>query len=227
MIKGQKVKLEFRGNKSPFIFIGGGATTLAFSPIDDRKKVILIIPDIKFKDGTSLEDTTRDSLVKAYAYNKVNPYLPTIRYMGREFVGGPELNTFCKVYEMPFYRGIRRSDKTQWLELKLLQKVRDDSYHMVHEDYWNKFKKKPSMTFLGNEAAKAALFLAKYKLNLLMYLALRTLYMFIDKKHLGITYEFNKSNVGIDEYSGHLVLRDATYDAEITTKIKKERRAEK
>lgn len=224
MIKGQKVELDFRGTKLWFRFVGAGATTYCFREIGDEKLVYLFIPDIKFKDGSSFEDTTKDSMVKAYNYNRANPYLPNLTYVARDFVGGPELNTYCKIYTVPFYRDITKKDKAQWLEMKKLHKVRDDTYHAVYDDYKKKTKEKPSMTFLGNECARAACILAKEKLNIVLYSALKTLYDNIDKEHVGITFEFNKKNVGINDETGHLILRDPIYDSEITVKIKEERK---
>jgi hypothetical protein len=225
MIHGQRVKLEFLGKEDHYTFIGAGATTYAYRKNAELlSDVILVVPDLKFKDGTSMEDTTKDTLCKAYATNPINPYLPKIRFIGHTFVAGPELNTACKIYLMPFYRDIKKSDKQQWLDAKRLQKVRDDSYHAVYKGYQKRTGKRPSMTFLGNDSAYAACLVAKEKLNVLMYSAMKTLYDFIDKNHIGVTFEFNKRNLGIDGATGHLVFRDPIYDSSITVKIKQARK---
>jgi hypothetical protein len=224
MITGQQVKLEFLGKEGRYKFIGAGATTYAYRGNNELSEVLLVVPDLKFKDGTSMEDTTKDTLCKAYAANKINPYLPQIRFVAHTFVAGPELNTACKIYVMPFYRGIKKNDKQQWLDAKRLQKVRDDSYHAIYKSYSKRTGKRPSMTFLGNESAYAACCVAKEKLNVFMYSAMKTLFDCIDKNHIGVTFEFNKRNLGIDGITGHLVFRDPVYDSELTTKIKQERR---
>lgn len=223
MIKGQKVKLEIEGVFKSYIFIGAGATAYAFRHPDKEGQVIVFIPDLKFKDGSSLEDTTKDTLAKAYKQNKANPYLPKIEYIGRLFVDGPELNRFCKIYIVPFYRDIKKSDKAAWIETKKLHKIRDDSMHQIRDAYEVATGKEPSLTFLGNKAAKRACSLGKEKLNILLWSALKSIYDNINTNCLGVTFEFNKKNVGIDD-SGHLILRDPVYDSEITVHIKEDRK---
>lgn len=225
MIKGQRVKLEIGGVSKPYIFIGAGATAYAFSEPERKDEVCVFIPDIKFKDGSSFEDTTKDTLVMAYSKNKLNPYLPKIAYLGHYFVGGPELNVPCKVYIMPFYRDLKKSDKFAWVEMKRLHKVRDDTMHMAYDGFKKFTGKKGSLTFLGNKAAKLACDVGKEKLNVLLWGALKSICNNIVDGHLGVTMEFNKKNLGID-INGHLILRDPIYDSEITVKIKEERKNE-
>jgi hypothetical protein len=224
MIKNQKVKLEIRGNVKTYTWIGAGATAYAYTDIETPSLVTIFIPDIKFTDTTSLEDTTKDSLVLAYKQNPGNPYLPQIEYVGHDFVGGPELNTTCKIYTMPFYRDIRQSDRAEFLEMKKLHKVRDVAMHELYDIYENATGKKGSMQFLGNKAAKRACTIAKEKLNVTLVAALRAIYNNIAVGHPGVTFEFNKKNLGYDSVSNHLILRDPIYDAVVTVKIREERK---
>jgi hypothetical protein len=225
MIKGQKVKLEIGGYSSTYIFIGAGATAYAFKNPEIQSEVIVFIPDLKFKTGASFEDTTKDTLVTAFNKNKLNPYLPKIAYFGREFVGGPELDRPCKIYKMPFYRDIKKDDKFAWVEMKRLHKVRDDTMHQMYDIFKMSTGKKGSLTFLGNKAAKLACVVGKNKLNVMLWSALKTIYDNIKPGHLGVTFEFNRKNLGID-VNGHLILRDPVYDAEITVAIKNDRSSE-
>jgi hypothetical protein len=224
MVRNEKARLEFDGGSEMFEFVGAGATAYVYRIAGDLTQVYVFIPDIKFKDGTSMEDTTKDTLAKAKIANPLNPYLPSIQYLRREFVAGPELNCMCKIYIMPFYRNIKKSEKKQWLEVKKLQKIRDDGMKEVFEVLKKRYKTKPSMTFVGTQAALRSCTLAKEKVNVLLYAALKTLYQYIDKSKPGITFEFNKNNVGIDPATGHLVLRDPLYDSRITAAVHKERR---
>jgi hypothetical protein len=223
MIKHDKVELEIRGQKEIYKSIGMGATTYAFIKPEDPATVFAIVPDLKFKDGTSLEDTAKDVLAKAYEKNKENPYLPKVEFVGREFVDGPEMNRPCKIYKMPFYRDLEDTDKAAWLEMKKLHKVRDDALHDLYDVYQNATGKKGSMTFLGNKAMKHACVIAKEKLNVLLVSALMSIFESLPEGHPGLMYEFNKKNVGIDGQTGHLILRDPVYDSEISVKIQEDR----
>ena len=222
--KNKVYKLEFGGDIKRFEFIGAGATAYAYRIEGDLSQVYVFIPDIKFRDGASMEDTTKDTLAKAKLANPLNPYLPNVVKIGREFVTGHELNRMCKIYTMPFYRNIKKSEKKQWLEVKKLQKIRDDGMKEVFAVLKKKYKVKPSMTFIGVQAAMRSCLLAKEKVNVLLYAALKTLYQYIDKSNPGVTFEFNKNNVGIDPRDGHLVLRDPLYDSAITSAVHKETR---
>lgn len=223
MIKGQKVILGIHGGLTErYKFIGAGATAYAFTKLDDGNIVYVFIPDITFKDNSSFEDTTKDTLVSAHDKNKLNPYLPEIQYIGRMFVDGPELGRMCKIYKMPFYRDIKKSDKFAWVEMKRLHKVRDDTMHQMYDIFKMTTGKKGSLTFLGNKAAKLACVVGKGKLNVMLWSALKSIYDNIKQGHLGVTFEFNRKNLGID-INGHLILRDPVYDAEITVAIKNER----
>ncbi len=223
MTKGERITLEIRGDEMEYVFIGAGATVYAFRSEADWDNVLLLIPDLKFKDGTSLEDTAKDVLVKAYSASK-NPYLPQIEYWGREVVTGhKELNRPCKMYKMPFYRDIKQADKHAWIEMKKLHKIRDVGMHEIYGIYEKATGKKPSLTFLGNKAAKVSCILAKDKLNINLVKALRALHDAFGDLDKSLTFEFNKTNVGIDN-SGHLILRDCIYSSAITVHLKKDRK---
>lgn len=230
MYKGDKASLRVGSSRDeiPMTFVGGGATVLAFSEVGKENLVYLFVPNILFLDASDAEDTAKDVLVEAYTHAPNNPYLPRIEYLTYCFVGGPELGKYCKIYKMPYYRDIKQSDKKAWLDMKVLHKLRADGMRIAYDKYRKEVGKSPSMTFLGNEAAGFTVELAKEKYskkNPALVESLESLYRgIVSMGRMGLTFEFNRRNVGVDR-AGNLVLRDPVYDSEITTTIKRDRRA--
>lgn len=225
MFKGDKFEIKVSNTTIPVVFVGGGATVLAVSEIGFEHLVYVLMPDLVFNDGYQTQDLAKDVLVDAYSGNPGNPYLPRIDFIMDTYVAGPELDKMCRIYKMPYYRDIRQSDKKAWLDMKRLHKYRADGMHQVYEEYTQDTGNDPSMTFLGNEAAKRCLALASQGLkNKALLDALLRLYVALQSKHRpGLTFEFNKRNVGVDQ-AGNLVLRDPVYDSDITVRIKKDRK---
>jgi len=226
MVEGDKISISIKGYTETFTFIGGGATVLCFALPSEPGVVYLFVGDLLFNDGSTDEDKAKDAMVSAYSNGKLNPYLPKIKYVTKTYVQGEELNKSCKIYKMIYYRGLERSDKEAFVTMKVLHKLRADGMKDVYEDYRKKTGKVPSLTFLGNFAAKRTLTLAKQKLkNKKLVQALALLYAgIIEQNKPGLTFEFNRQNVGVDT-EGHLILRDPVYCAEISVKIKRDRRA--
>ncbi|VVB50675.1 Uncharacterised protein [uncultured archaeon] len=234
MFKGDKVRIILSDVASKGIyeeidmcFVGGGATVLAFSEVGKESLVYAFIPRLVFLDGSEGEDTAKDTLVVAYEHAPNNPYLPRIEFLESCYVSGPELNKTCKIYKMPHYRDLRQSDHRAWVDMKILHKLRADGMRMVYDRYRAETNGSPSMTFLGNEAAKMTVELAKEKLikkNPALVEALEHLYHgIIEQGRPGLTFEFNRRNVGVDR-AGNLVMRDPVYDSDITVRIKKDRK---
>ena len=224
MIKGDLVTLDFFGVQTKLIFLGAGQSVFAFQ--NDPEIVYLIVPEHRFKNGEVLDDLSKDVLVDAYIASKGNPYLPEISYLGADLVNGhPELdNRYSKIYKMKYYRDLTPADKALWLEMKQLHKVRADGKNAVYEAYEKKTKNNPSLTFLGNEAAKISVLLNNKHLSITLKAALMHLYEALASKNRdGLTFEFNLRNVGVDE-TGHLILRDPVYDSDITVRLKNDRK---
>jgi len=205
--------------------LGAGQSVFAFTRQDDQY-VWLVVPEHKFKDGTVAEDMSKDVLVEAYKKAPDNPYLPAIEYVGADIVfGHPELDgRYSKIYKMKYYRDLTREDDSQWMEMKRLHKVRAEGKNYVY-DIYTSMGQEPSMTFLGNKAARFALIVAK-KLDPKLQEAMKLLYdALILMGKDGLTFEFNLRNVALDE-NNHLVLRDPVYDSDITVRIKRDRASE-
>jgi hypothetical protein len=227
MFKGDMVTIKVGDSAVPMTFVGGGATVLAFSEIGKENLVYVFVPDIEFLNGDKTVDLAKDVLASAFESDPANPYLPRVEALSFTYVAGPELDKFCNIYKMPFYRDIRQSDKKAWVEMKILHKLRADGMRQVYKEYEDETGNSPSMTFLGNAAAKRTCELAKVKLskkNPALFGALERLsWATCGMGRPGLTFEFNKRNVGVDR-AGNLVLRDPIYDADITVKIKRDRR---
>lgn len=227
MEAGDKAVVEVGNQKIPFVFVGGGGTTLAFSEEGFPSVVYLFVADLQFLDGSTDEDMSKDVLAEAYLSAPGNKYLPQIEFLKRTYVAGPELNKNCKIYKMPFYDDIEQSDAEAWLEMKVLHKLRSDGKVQVKSEYRESTGKSPSLSFLGNNAAARTLELAKLKENKEMAQALEAMYKSIaTKARPGMTFEFNKRNIGVDN-DGRIVLRDPVYDSAITVKILKDRHTER
>jgi len=221
---GDKAVIEVGNNKIPFVFVGGGGTTLAFSEEGFPSIVYLFVADLSFWDGTIAEDMSKDVLAEAYLATPGNRYLPQVEFLKKTYVAGPELNKDCKIYKMPFYNDIEKTDTEAWIEMKILHKLRSDGKVQIKNEYREATGKVPSLSFLGNKAAERSVQLAKLKDNKEMARALEALYNAISTKNRpGITFEFNKRNIGIDN-DGRIILRDPVYDSEITVKILEERK---
>lgn len=215
--------VEIGNQKIPFVFVGGGGTTLAFSEEGFPSVVYLFVADLQFNDGSTDEDMSKDILAEAYFSAPGNKYLPQIEFLKRTYVAGPELNKDCKIYKMPFYDDISESNSEAWVEMKTLHKLRSDGKVQVKNEYREAEGKTPSLSFLGNKAAERTVELAKTKENKEMAQALEAMYKALATKgRPGITFEFNKRNIGIDK-DGRIVLRDPVYDSAITVKILRDR----
>jgi len=225
METGDKVFLVANSEALSCYFVGGGATVLCFIPEGAIDTVYLFLADLSFNDGYRMIDTAKDVMVSAYNLSKENKYLPKIEFLNRAFVEGEELNKDCNVYKMKFYKDLSPSDKKAWIDMKILHKLRADGMREVLDDYRKKTGKPASLTFLGSEAAKRTVSLARTKLkkNKEMVQALESLYAGIcSQSDPSLTFEFNKRNVGVDE-DGHLIMRDPVYSADITVRIKADR----
>jgi hypothetical protein len=228
MEKGDKVSLFFFESHQDFIFLGAGQSVFAFTMSGDDKNVWLVVPEHRFESGEIVDDVSKDVLCDAYKSGQGNSYLPEIYYVGSDIVfGHPELNgVYSKIYKMKYYRDMVREDKDQWMMMKQLHKVRSDGKNSVYEIQKALGGPEPSLTFLGNKAARISLSMSG-KLNKSLVEALGHLYDgMVSKNRDGLTFEFNLRNVGIDG-DGHLVLRDPVYDSSITVKLRKERDDEK
>jgi len=228
MYKGDKATLTVGNETIPMVFVGGGATVLAFSEVGHENLVYVFVPELVFMDGERAEDFAKDVLVEAYQSDPANPYLPRVEYLRTAFVDGPELGKVCKIFKMPHYRDLRMSDRKALVDMKILHKLRADGMRQIYDDYKCLTGNSPSMTFLGNAAAERTRELAveKYsKKNPAMVAAIVHLEQAIfNRGQAGLTFEFNKRNIGVDK-AGNLVMRDPVYDSEITVKIKRDRRA--
>jgi hypothetical protein len=106
--------------------------------------------------------------------------------------------------------------------MKQLHKVRVDGKNSVYEVQKAMGGPEPSLTFLGNKAARVSILMGG-KLDKCLVEALTHLYDSLITKNVdGLTFEFNLRNVGLDT-NDHLILRDPVYDSGITVKLKKER----
>jgi hypothetical protein len=194
--------------------------------------VWLIVPEHRFTPDDQavalVMDQSKDVLCEAWALAQGNPYLPKIEFVGADIVSGhPEINgRYSKVYHMKYYRNLMSNDKDQWLEMKRLHKIRADGKNLIYDIYSQAVPgSDPSMSFLGNKAARFTLIMAK-KLDPLLYQALQLLYNSLSRKNRqGLTFEFNLRNMGVDEH-GHLILRDPVYDSEITVQVQSQRNKE-
>ncbi len=223
MVKGQKVTLAIGSRFVDMVWVGGGATTMAYHEDGFKNTVYLIVADLAFKDGSTDIDTAKDVLVDAYNRAPRNRYLPKIEYLGRTYVSGPELDKNCKVYKMPFYRDLKMSEKALWVEVKKLHMARAKSMKYEYDAHRKATGERPSMTFLGNKAAKSAGIMAKKANNSELMEALACLYWAVEKNgREDLTFEFQKSNLGVDS-RGHLVLRDPVYCSKISVAIKNDR----
>jgi hypothetical protein len=220
------VKLDFFNRSFDLEFLGSGASVWAFTDKRSPEDVILIVPDFKYGVvGETYVDVAKDVLVKAFEIGKGNKYLPRIRHVGDDYVTGhPDLERYAKIYEMRYYRDIKRSDKEAWLEMKRLHKIRDVGMHDMYEIYENATEKPASMTFLGNKAAKRTVSLGKDKVNKELHEALVILYESLSSfGKEGLTFEFNARNIGLDT-DGQVILRDPVYDAQLSILVKQENR---
>lgn len=223
MEQGDKVSLGFFDDYMDFTFLGAGQSVFAFTRPADTY-VWLVVPEHRFKSGEVVEDLSKDVLCDAYKAGMGNPYLPEIYYVGSDIVfGHPELNgVYSKIYKMKYYRDLVREEKDQWLEMKQLHKVRSAGKNAVYEAQKTLGGPEPSLSFLGNKAARVSLSLSE-KLNPVLVDALTHIYnSLISKGRDGLTFEFNLRNVAMDGMS-QLVLRDPVYDSNITVKIKEDR----
>jgi len=226
VIKGDEVCLGFFEANHDFIFLGAGQSVFAFVDKQVSGSVVLIVPEHRFKNGEVIDDLSKDVLCDAYIASKGNPYLPRIEFVGSDLVcGHPEINgRYSKIYTMKYYRDLVREDNPLWLEMKQLHKVRSDGKFAVYDAYEKETKNSPSLTFLGNEAAKISVLLNNKNLNITLKSALMHLYeALVAKNRPGLTFEFNLRNVGVDE-NANLILRDPVYDSSITVKIKEDRK---
>ena len=223
MIRGDKVTLSFFDSITEFEFLGEGQSVFAFTTTIEPGMVWLVAPEHHFRDGSVVEDASKDVLVDAYKASPKNPYLAKIEFMGADIVyGHQEINgVYSKIYRMKYYRDLVREDDALWMEMKHLHKIRADGKNLVYDLQEQGGGSKPSLSFLGNEAAQASAILVN-RLGEPLAEAIKCLYSAIlTKGRPGLTFEFNLRNVGVDE-NNHLVLRDPVFDSEITIHINKD-----
>src|SRR5580658_10152312 len=123
---GTLTNIQVNGYTDIFTFIGGGATVLCYALPDALSIVYLFVADLEFNDGLQDEDRAKDVMVSAFKKGNGNIYLPKIKYINKTYAYGKELNKLCKIYKMPFYEDVQKSDKQAWVDMKVLHKLRAD-----------------------------------------------------------------------------------------------------